>query len=297
MDNLLYFICGPTASGKTDLSVSLASALHTDVLSFDSRQFFKEMSIGTAVPTDKEMGGVKHHFIHQRSIKDDYNAGIFETEAIALLTDLFKTKKQIVAVGGSGLYLDALTKGFVEMEAIPNEIRSELNALFKNEGIDALRLLLSKKDPEYFKIVDVHNPHRLIRALEVIEYTGGKFSKQRKHQAKKRSFKWKKFAIEWDRSILYERIDLRVLKMIDNGLIKEVESLLPFRDHRALASVGYQELFDYLDGTISLDTAIELIQRNSRRYAKRQLTWLRRDSEVIWLKADETKQMIKSILT
>jgi tRNA dimethylallyltransferase len=296
MPDQLYIICGPTASGKTALSIELAKALGTEIISFDSRQFFAEMQIGTAAPRAEEMAEVKHHFVRDRSVKDDYSAGQFELEAISTIEDLFKSRDTLVAVGGSGLYLDSITKGFADLPEVPPAVRENWNRLWKTEGLEYLRDKLSEKDPEYYAEVDLDNPHRLIRALELIEISGKKYSEIREHEPKKRPFNFSLWAIDWPREELYDRIDRRVVQMIEDGLVEEVRALVPFKEKRALATVGYQEIFAYLDGEISLDRAIELIQRNSRRYAKRQMTWLRREKGVHWLPVGSSEEMVNQIL-
>ena len=297
MPKHLIIICGPTASGKTGLSIALAKALNTEIISFDSRQFFREMPIGTASPNKVEMADIPHYFIQDRSVAEDFSAGKFEEEVIPLIEDLFRDHETLVAVGGSGLYMDAITKGFADHPEVPVEIRDKWNTIWQEKGISPLQSALKVQDPEYYERVDESNPHRLIRALELIEVTGKTYSQIRLSEAKARSFEWSKWAIDWPREELYARIDRRVLKMIEDGLVEEVRSLLPLRHKRALATVGYQEIFEYLDGGISLDRAIELIQRNSRRYAKRQLTWLRREKDVHWIPNDIPDNMLKQILS
>ncbi len=292
----LIIIAGPTAIGKTALSISLAQQLNTVILSADSRQFYKETSIGTAKPTEKEMKGIKHYFINSHSIQDDYNVGKYETDAIDLITNLFKTCDVLILVGGSGLYIDAITKGFDKLPEADKEIRIKIELIYKQEGIEALQLLLKKLDPEYYKKVDINNPQRLSRALEVCLSTGKPYSRLRRGETKQRNFKTIKIGLNNERSILYERINNRVDKMIESGLLEEVKQLLPFKHLNSLQTVGYKELFDYYDNNIDLKTAIDLIKQNTRNYAKRQLTWFRRDEEIKWFEANEAKKIIEYIM-
>jgi len=295
MANTLYIICGPTANGKTSLSIALAQKLNCSIISFDSRQFFKEMSIGTAAPSIEERSAVEHHFIQDRSVEHEFSAGAFEKEVIDRLEELFLKSTKQIAVGGSGLYMYALTQGFDDLPQAPHEIRKKYNHIHKEEGIAALQEILKERDPVYASQVDLMNPHRLIRALEVIEVSGNPFSSLRKKLPKERNFETEKIAISWPREELYERINVRVLQMIQKGLVEEVKNLLPYRKHSALATVGYQEIFAHLDGEYELDRAIELIQRNTRRYAKRQLTWLRKDKSIQWIERSDLKSMLEEI--
>ena len=295
--NQPYFIavCGPTASGKTGLSLELAEHFQTEILSFDSRQFFKELKIGAAPPSPQELRKVRHHFIQQLSIQQEYNAGAFEREAIPWMMHFFKSHSILVGVGGSGMYLDALTKGFDELPSETLAIRKELNQILNTTGIAALQEELLKLDPEYFDKVDQQNPVRLIRALEVIRSTGKPYSAQLGRKKKTRPFTTLKLAINYDRDVLYDRINKRVDLMMEAGLLEEARTLYPHRMHNALQTVGYKELFEHFDGEYDLDFAVDEIKKNSRRYAKRQLTWFRKDPEIKWLEPGNTKGAIEYI--
>lgn len=279
---ILISIVGPTGIGKTNLSVLLAKAFKTEILSCDSRQFFKEMTIGTAVPSEEELISAKHHFIQNRSIFDDYSVGAFENDAISLLDDLFKKKSKVIMIGGSGLYVDAVTKGLDDFPKVDPEIREQLKLDLKNHGIKALQQRLSELDPFTFDQMDIHNHQRLIRALEICIGTKHPFSYYKTAKLKKRSFKNIKIGLEADREIIYDRINLRVDQMIKSGLVEEAKKLYPSRHLNALQTVGYKELFTYFDGDLTLDQSISEIKKNSRRFAKRQGTWFRRDKEIKW---------------
>ena len=279
----LIVITGPTASGKTSLAVQLAKRLSTDVISADSRQFYKEMAIGTARPTEEEMEGVRHHFVGQVSIRLLYTVGQYEREVLNLLEDFFKKKDVIILVGGSGLFVRAICEGLDEFPDVSPTKRDWVRESYEKNGLEWLQDQIREKDPVYFQQVDKRNPQRLMRALEVIETSGRAFSSFHKTQRIKRNFTVNRFGIEWDRAELYDRINRRVDWMIDNGLLEEAKSLLAYRDVNALQTVGYTELFDYFQGVHDLDEAIRLIKRNSRRYAKRQLTWLRKEEGLHWL--------------
>lgn len=273
MKKILIVIAGPTAVGKTALSIDLAKFYDCPVISSDSRQFYKEMSIGTAKPSSEEMQDVPHYFIDNISIQDNYNVGQYEREAIERIEHLFKENQYLILVGGSGLYINAILNGVDEFEEIPTEIRESLNIAFQEKGITYLQEELKQKDEVYFNQVDLNNPQRLIRALEVCLHTGKPYSSFRTKTKKERSFQYINLLINTDREKLYERINLRVDKMMQDGLLQEVKELLPYKNLNALNTVGYKELFDYFDNKISLDEATEQIKQNTRRYAKRQLTW------------------------
>lgn len=273
MKKFLIVIAGPTAVGKTALSIQLAKHLDCPVISADSRQFFKEMSIGTAKPTIQEMQGIPHFFIDNLSIADTYNAGQFEKDVMALLADLFKDHQFVILTGGSGLYINAVLNGVDEFEEIPESIREQLNATYQSHGITALQETLKQLDPAYYATVDLNNPQRLIRALEVCIHTGKPYSTFRKKEMKQRPFETINLLINTNRDELYKRINLRVDTMMRHGLLEEVKNLYPLKHLNALNTVGYKELFDHLDGKTSLNEAVELIKQNTRRYAKRQLTW------------------------
>ena len=284
-DKTLFVIAGPTASGKTAAAIQLAQHLKTVIVSADSRQFYREISIGTAKPSNEELSAVPHYFINSHSITEVVSAGDYEKQALALLDQLFKTNDEVILVGGSGLFIKAVCEGF---DAFPDPtpgIREQLNQQFEEKGIEYLQEALKLADPEYYEQVDLNNPQRMIRALEVFESTGQPYSSFRKSTLNSRPFAVKKFGLTLPRDVLYQRINQRVDGMVAQGLIEEVSSLLPSRNLNALQTVGYSELFDYFDGKTSLETAIELIKQNTRRYAKRQMTWFAKDKEIIWLQA------------
>jgi len=291
----LIIIAGPTAIGKTALSIFLAKQFNTVILSADSRQFFRETSIGTAKPTEVEMQGIPHYFINSLSIQDDYNVGKYETEAIALLDELFKTKDVLILVGGSGLYIDAITKGFDELPEADKEVRNKITTLLNEKGIEALQKMLKELDPIYYNKVDLNNPQRLSRALEVCLTSGKPYSSQRADTTKKRNFTTLKFGLNTDRGILYNRINKRVDEMIEQGLLEEVKQLISFKHLNSLQTVGYKELFDYFDNKTDLQTAIDLIKQNTRKFAKRQLTWFRRDEEIKWFEPTEENKIVDYI--
>ena len=288
----LIVIAGPTASGKTAFSIELAKALNTVIISADSRQFYKEMSIGTAAPTPDELLQVKHYFVHNISIEDKYDVADYEREVLQLLDELFKTHDNVVLTGGSGLFIDAVCNGIDEMPDVQPEIREKVETMLKEGGIDTLSSELQQLDPEYFAIVDQQNPRRLQRALEVCYQTGKPFSSFRKGTDVKRDFEIKKFALLWDRQELIKRIDKRVDLMMQQGLLEEAKTLYPKRQLNALNTVGYKELFSYFDGDCTLDEAVEQIKIHTRQYAKRQMTWLRRDKEYLWITVDDFHTLI-----
>lgn len=274
--NRLLVIYGPTAIGKTRLAVKLALQHNTEIISADSRQFFKEMNIGTAVPEKEELDAVKHHFIQHKSILDNYNVGLFEKEAIAKIEELFKCYNTLIMVGGSGLYIDAVCKGLDTFPEIDKTLRYELRQKFEELGLQWLQKEVKKVDPIFYESADVHNHQRLLRCLEVCLQSGQKFSSLKNKQNKTRPFDVEYISIKMDREKLYQRINYRVDVMMEKGLLKEVENLIKYRKLNALKTVGYTELFQYFNNELTLDKAIELIKQNSRRYAKRQLTWSKR---------------------
>jgi len=273
--NTLIVIGGPTASGKTALAIEKALEYKTEIISFDSRQFYKEMSIGTAKPTPEELSQVKHHFIDTISIEEEWNAGIFERKAIEKLNELFLIHEYVVAVGGSGLYLNALLYGFDELPDKDENLRKQLQEELEEKGIEFLQEKIKILDPVYFEKGEIKNPHRLMRAIEVSTITGKPYSTLKKSGTIERNFEYKIYGIHHEREKLYERINLRVDQMIKDGLVEEVKSLLPYRNHNALQTVGYKEIFEYLDGKSTLEEAIEKVKQNTRRYAKRQITWFK----------------------
>lgn len=291
----LIVIGGPTASGKTTLSIELAQYFNCPILSADSRQFYREMSIGTAKPTPAELEQVQHYFINSRSIHDDYSVGDYEREALALTMELFKTHDYLILVGGSGLFIDALTIGLNEFPTISDATKAHFKSIYQKEGLAKLQTLLKEVDPDYYELVDLENPVRILRALEVCKASGNTFSSFRSKTLPPRPFQCIPFALDWERSVLYDRINKRVDQMIQLGLLEEAKSLYPHRALNALQTVGYKELFEYMDNQLTLDEAIDLIKRNSRRYAKRQMTWFKRSNKYYWLDT-QTKSYLASAL-
>lgn len=269
------------------MGIALARHFQTEIISADSRQFYKEMSIGTAKPDKDELAQVKHHFINSHSIKEEYSAGDFEKDALSLLDKLFKQHDVVVMVGGSGLFIRAVCEGLDNLPKAPATIRERLNSIFEREGIEPLRQQLKDVDPDYYDTADTQNPQRVIRALEVYEATGRPFSAFRVREMAHRPFETITIGLNTEREKLYERINNRVDKMIEDGLVEEVRSLLPYRDKPALLTVGYAEIFDYLDGTISREEAVLRIKQNSRRYAKRQITWFKKYGDTVWFEPDD----------
>lgn len=290
MEKKLIVIGGPTASGKTALAVTLAKKWNTVVISADSRQFYKEMNLGTAKPSVAEMDGIPHYFIDSHSIANELNASTFAKEAEILLAELFETLDVVIVVGGSGMFMDALCYG---LDEIPhdNVIQEKFNQRFKEEGLLPLVEELQLKDPEFCIAADLSNPVRVIRALEVIELTGEKFSTLRKNTRKQQPFAIHYFAINIERELLYERINNRVDLMIENGLEQEVAQLKEYRSLKPMLTVGYSEWFDFWEGKTERDTCVEMIKQNSRRYAKRQLTWFNKNKDIIWISYEDTEKM------
>ena len=291
----LIVVVGPTGSGKTSLSVELARHYSAPIISTDSRQFYRGMAIGTAQPTTDELAAAKHYFIADREPEDDYNCGKYESDALALLDKLFAENEYVVAVGGSGLYIQALCSGMDALPEANEELRKELTARLNNEGLAPLAEELRRLDPEYAATADMQNPSRVMRALEVCITSGRPYSEQRHGTTAERSFDIVKIGVDMPRDILYDRINRRVDMMIADGLVEEARTMLSKRELNALQTVGYREMFDYFDGKITLDEAIELIKRNSRRYAKRQMTWFRRDTEIGWFAPDKLNDIIEHI--
>ncbi|MCK9162813.1 MAG: tRNA (adenosine(37)-N6)-dimethylallyltransferase MiaA [Bacteroidales bacterium] len=285
MKKRLFVLVGPTAVGKTKEAISLAKILSTEILSADSRQFYKEMEIGVASPNKEELKSAKHHFIGHISIEDEYNVGKFEKDALEKINNLFNTYDNLVLTGGSGMYIDVVCNGIDNLPDVDKEIRSALNDIFIKEGIVPLQLELKEKDPQYYEKVDTQNHIRIIRALEVIRQTSQPFSSFLTQKKTNRDFEIIKFALFMDRDKLINRIHKRVDIMIKDGLVKEAQSLYQFKNLPALNTVGYKEIFRYLDKEISLEKAIEDIKTNTRRYAKRQMTWFRKDKDIIWVEA------------
>ena len=291
----LIVIGGPTGSGKSALAVEIAKHFGAPIISTDSRQVYRGMAIGTAQPTTEELAAVKHYFIADREVEDDFNCGRYEVEALALLDKLFTEYEYVVAVGGSGLYIQALCSGMDDLPEADEKIRAGLKQRLEQEGLDSLVGELQRLDPAYAEVVDRCNPARVMRALEVCISTGRPYSEQRSGTITERPFNIIKIATDMPRDILYERINKRVDIMVEDGLVEEVRNLYPKRELNALQTVGYRELFDYFDGKCSLNEAIELIKRNSRRYAKRQMTWFRRDEGFRWFAPSDIENIVKYI--
>jgi len=291
----LISIVGPTAIGKTALAIQLALHFGTEIISADSRQFFKEMAIGTAKPNAVELAAAKHHFIDSHTVMQLFSTGDFEVEGLKILEEIFKIHDLAIMVGGSGLYVNALINGLDEMPDIDLSIREKLNKQFEEEGLAIIQTQLAQLDPEYFAKVDQQNPQRMIRGLEVFLSTGQKLSSMLSATKKKRPFNIIKIGLNTNRAVLYDRINRRVDQMIADGLVDEVKSLIPFKKYNALNTVGYSELFDYLDGELSLEDAVSAIKQNTRRFAKRQLTWFRRDEEINWFEPNEKEKIINLV--
>lgn len=288
----LIVIVGPTGAGKTDLSIRVAQHFAAPILSTDSRQIYRGLPIGTAQPSAEQLRAVEHHFIASHDVTQEFSCGAFETAALALLDELFRTHERVVAVGGSGLYVRALCEGMDDLPQVDTALRARLNDELVREGLDALVERLRQLDPAYYEVVDRQNPARVLRAVEVCMQSGRPFSEQRTGTRRQRPFNVVKIGVTLPREELYERIDRRVDAMIDAGLEEEARRMLPFRNLNALQTVGYRELFEYFDGAISREEAIERIKRNTRRYAKRQLTWFRRDPEIRWFSPFETEAVL-----
>ncbi|HRH04059.1 MAG TPA: tRNA (adenosine(37)-N6)-dimethylallyltransferase MiaA [Bacteroidia bacterium] len=295
MQPTLLLVCGPTAVGKTALAIELAKKYNTEIISSDSRQIYREMNIGTARPTAEEMYQVPHHLIGHVSIHQNYTVADFEKEAHQVAHKLFQKHNLLIMVGGSGLYCDAFCNGLDELPESQPEVKSQLMLLMQQEGISSLQKKLEELDPEYYQLIDKNNPHRLIRAIEVCLLSGKKFSELRSGAKRKNNFRIIKIGLQLERSELYERINSRVLKMMESGLLKEAKSLEPFKHLKALKTVGYSELFDCFENKMSLENAVQLIQQNTRRYAKRQLTWFRKDNEINWINNSNSKAGIHQI--
>jgi len=293
----LITISGQTASGKTNLSIRLAQNLNCSIISCDSRQFYKEMSIGTAVPSKLELSKANHYFIHHKSVKDNYTVGDFQNDALKLIENLFKKDDYIILTGGSGMYMDAIVNGIDKFPKIKLGVRELLNEKYNSRGILFLKNKLKELDPEYYDIVDVNNHRRLIRALEVCISTGKPYSSFLNKKNKKYDFESVNFGIKVDRELLYKKINYRVDKMISDGLIQEAKTLLNFKDLNPLNTVGYKELFEHFKGNLTKSQAIEKIKQNTRRYAKRQMTWLK-NKNLVWIEnnveIDEIKRFINS---
>jgi tRNA dimethylallyltransferase len=295
MNKTLVVIIGPTGIGKTKISIEVASYLSTEIISADSRQFFREMKTGTAVPSAEDQMKIRHHFVHQLGIHDYYNASQYEHDALVCLEKLFGVYDTVILTGGSMLYIDAVCNGIDEVPDVDPEVRNNLKVRFSEAGIESLRLELKKADPEYYKMADLKNPKRIIHALEVCYTTGKPYSAFRNQELKSRSFTIIKIGLNCERKVLFERINNRVDEMINNGLIDEAKQLLPYRYLNSLNTVGYKELFEYFDGKTDLTEAVRLIKRNTRRYARKQLTWFLKDKEINWFHFNDINRIIEFI--
>ncbi len=295
-DKTLIVITGPTAVGKTTASIEVAKKLDTEIISADARQFYKELKIGTAAPSEKELSLVKHHFVNHLSIDRYYNAWIYENEAIKLIEKIFAGKDYIVLTGGSGLYIDALCKGIDLIPDVDDKTRAKVKELYNRQGLAGLRSVLKKIDPEYFEKVDLANPNRIMRAIEVYMSTGQKLSHfHSANTTKKRNFKIIQFILNRPRQELFERINQRTDEMVRQGFVEEAWSLFKYRHYNALNTLGYKELFAFFSNEYSLNTAIEKIKTHTRRYAKRQLTWFKKNDDAIWLHPDNKEEIIQII--
>ncbi|MEG1886248.1 MAG: tRNA (adenosine(37)-N6)-dimethylallyltransferase MiaA [Alistipes sp.] len=291
----LIVIVGATGSGKTDLSIRIAQHYAAPILSTDSRQVFRGMPIGTAQPSAAQLQAVDHYFIASHELTDDFNCGAYEEQALTRLEQLFETHPFVVAVGGSGLYVQALCKGMDTLPAVDAQLRAALGNRLKTEGLASLVAQLKDLDPAFYAVVDRNNPARVLRALEVCLQTGVPYSAQRTGAPRTRDFDTVKIGIDVPREELYDRINRRVDEMLARGLEDEVRRLYPYKHLNALQTVGYKELFAWMDGEITYEEAVELIKRNSRRYAKRQMTWFRRDTQIRWFAPNEVEAMISYI--
>lgn len=287
MKNHLTVLLGPTGVGKTDISIELALRIGSEIISADSRQFYNEMRIGTAAPSDEQLRKVKHHFIRFLPVTEYYSASLYERDVLKLLPELFNKNRTVILAGGSGLYIDAVCNGIDDIPDVDPAIRQKYSGIYNMEGIAGLRVALRILDPEHYSKVDLRNPKRIIRALEICETTGKPYSSFLKKEIRKRDFDIIKIGLKRDRDELYDRINQRVDLMIGDGLEEEARNLYLMRHLNALNTVGYRELFYFFDGSITRDKAIELIKRNSRRYAKRQLTWWGKDRSIVWMEADD----------
>ena len=293
----LIYIAGPTGVGKTKTAIALAKAFDTEIISCDSRQFYKEMKIGTAVPTEEELAAVPHHFIQSKSIEEAYTVADFEKEAMATIEELFDKKDTLIMVGGSGMYADAVMFGMDEFPEVPQEVRNQIRLFYETHGLQGLQELLREKDPKYYTRVDINNPVRLLRALEVCIASDKPYSSFLGQERPARSFVSKMIILNCPRTVLYDKINARVDQMMKDGLEEEARALIPFKDHAALRTVGYKELFPYFDGECSLEVAINEIKKNSRRYAKRQITWFKKYDNALCFPANSTTKEIYGLLT
>jgi tRNA dimethylallyltransferase len=293
----LIYIAGPTGVGKTKTAIALAKAFDTEIISCDSRQFYKEMKIGTAVPTEEELAAVPHHFIQSKSIEEAYTVADFEKEAMATIEQLFDKKDTLIMVGGSGMYADAVMFGMDEFPEVPQEVRNQIRLFYETHGLQGLQELLREKDPKYYTRVDINNPVRLLRALEVCIASDQPYSSFLGQERPARSFVSKMIILHCPRTVLYDKINARVDQMMKDGLEEEAKDLIPFKDHAALRTVGYKELFPYFERKCSLEKAINEIKKNSRRYAKRQITWFKKYDNALCFPANTTTKEIYGLLT
>jgi tRNA dimethylallyltransferase len=295
MQNTLLVIVGPTGVGKTDIAIEIANHFDCEIISCDSRQFYREMTIGTALPSDYQLKKIKHHFIKFLSLKDYYSASLFERDVLDLLPELFKKNKIVLMTGGSGMYIDAVCNGIDNIPDVNQTIREKYIRKYKEEGLESLRMNLKLLDPEHYKKVDLRNYKRIIRALEICETTGQPYSTYLNKGKSKRDFRIIKIGLERSRAELYERINSRVDLMICLGLEAEARSLHELKNLNSLNTVGYKEFFDFFEGKITREKAAELIKRNSRRYAKRQITWWAKDKEIRWFNPEKKREIIEFI--
>ncbi|MBQ5752937.1 MAG: tRNA (adenosine(37)-N6)-dimethylallyltransferase MiaA [Alistipes sp.] len=291
----LIVVVGATASGKTDLSIVLARRYNAPIVSTDSRQVYRGLPIGTAYPSDEQLKSVEHHFIGELDLTQEFNCGEYERQALERLGELFAEHDTVVAVGGSGLYVRALCEGIDDLPDVDKSLREQLMIRLATEGVESLSEELHRLDPEYYEQVDKCNPARVVRALEVCLSTGEKYSSLRKGAKKERDFEIVKIGVDMSRDVLYERINRRVDIMMEAGLEREARAVLPYRNCNSLRTVGYSEMFDFFDGKTTRDEAVELIKRNTRRYAKRQMTWFRRDADIRWFEPSQTDKIIEYI--
>ncbi|HMT29000.1 MAG TPA: tRNA (adenosine(37)-N6)-dimethylallyltransferase MiaA [Bacteroidia bacterium] len=295
MSKLLVVVAGPTASGKTQLAIDLAKHFHTVVVSADSRQFYQEISIGTAKPSQEELAEVTHYFIDSHSVRENFSAGMFAESALEKLKQLFLEHDVVILTGGSGLYIDAIINGIDQLPNGNEDIRNELNRILMDEGLIKLQLMLKETDPDSFDKIDILNPRRVIRALEVTITSGIPYSALLGKKEDKLPWNLLMTGIDWPREELYNRINLRTSAMIKNGLKDEAIRVLPYREQNALKTVGYKEMFNHLDGLLTIQETEMLIAKNTRNYAKRQMTWFRRYPEMIWMNPDKTEELISLI--
>lgn len=295
MKKILFVILGPTGIGKTELSIHIAKMLDTFIISSDSRQIYKELKIGTAAPSAENLKEIKHFMIAEKSIFDYYSAGKYEIEVLQILKNIFQTKDYVLLAGGSGMYIDAVCNGIDDLPEVDSQIRKNLCKKYDSEGIESIRFDLKRLDPEFYAEVDLQNSKRILKALEVCIQTGKKYSSFRKNSKKSRNFSIIKIGINTEREILYQKIDARVDKMFEEGLIDEAKEFIAHKNLNSLNTVGYKELFPYFEEEYDLDEAKRLIKRNSRHYAKRQLTWFSRDKEINWFNVDEKNKIINFI--